>query len=113
MGVDLSPEARAELRRYVDGDLSNAELADWLVGAEYDPELPQDERDALARIRLVVIEVDEGTGDPAETLDAVAEVLAPATDDGQVVAMRTGSATTWAGQPALGATPTRLQRVDI
>jgi hypothetical protein len=113
MGVDLSPEARAELRRYVDGDLSNAELADWLVGAEYDPALPQDERDSLARIRLVVIEVDEGARDPSETLDAVAEVLASATDDGQVVAMRTGSTTIWAQHPALGATPARLQRVGI
>ena len=113
MRVDLSPEARAELRRYVDGELSNAELADWLVGAEYDPALPQDERDALARIRLVVIEVDEGTRGPAETLDAVAEVLASATDDGQVVAMRTGSTTIWAQHPALGATPARLQRVGI
>ena len=113
MGVDLGPRARAELRRYVDGDLSNAELADWLVGAEYDPSLRQDERDALGRIRLVVIEVDEGTRDTAETLHAVAELLASATDDGRVVAMRTGSATTWAVQPALGATPARLQRVDI
>ncbi len=113
MGVDLSPEARAELRRYVDGDLSNAELGEWLVGAEYDGALPQDQRDALARIRLVVIEVEEGSRDPTEILDAVAQVLASASDDGRVVAMRTGSATTWAEQAALGATPTRLQRVDI
>ena len=52
MGVELTSETQAQLRRYVNGDLSNAELADWLAGAEYDPELPQPERDALARIGL-------------------------------------------------------------
>ena len=113
MGVDLSPQARAELWRYVDGDLSNAELADWLVRAEYDAAMPQDQRDALARIRLVVIEVDEGRRDATKIPKTISEGLAPATDDGQVIAMRTGSATTWAEQPALGATPAPLQRVGI
>ncbi len=109
----LSDEPRRQLQRYVDGEISNAELDDWLTGVEYDEEVPETERDALAGIRLVVIEVDEGRRDPSEVLDAVAEVLASATDDGQIVAMRTGSATTWAEQPALGATPARLQRVGI
>ena len=113
MGVELTSETQAQLRRYVNGDLSNAELADWLAGAEYDPELPQPERDALARIGLVLIEVDEGRRKPAEVVDAVAEVLASSTRGQPMIALRSGSPTSWEGEPKLTATPARLQRVGI
>lgn len=113
MGVELTSETQAQLRRYVNGDLSNAELADWLAGAEYDPELPQPERDALARIGLVLIEVDEGRRKPAEVVDAVAAVLASSTRQRTVIAWRTESATAWEGEPNLTATPARPQRVGI
>lgn len=113
MVVELIPETRAELRRYVDGDLSNAELADWLVGAEYDSALPQDERDALARIRLILIEIEEGRRDVGVVLDIVAEVLASSPQEGTVKALRSGSRTTWEGEPELTAAPSRWQRVGI
>lgn len=113
MLVELTPETRAELRRYVSGDVSNAELDEWLVGAEYDPALRQDERDALARIRLVLIEVQEEGRNPDEVLSVVAEVLASSTQEGPVIALRSGSGTSWEGEPTFTATPTRPQRVGI
>ena len=111
MAAVLSPETRAELKRYVQGELSNDQLDDWLTGAEYDPELSQAERDALAQIRLVVIEVEEGRRGPSEVLNVVAEVLA--TEGKPVVAWRSGSTTSWEGEPKVTAMPAPLQRVGI
>lgn len=113
MVIELTPDTSAELQRYLNGDLSNAELADWLVGAEYDLALRQDERDALARIRLVVIEVEEERRKSTEILDAVAEVLASSALGKPVIALRSGSGTSWQGGTKLTATPARLQRGGI
>jgi len=113
MVAQLTPETRVQLQRYVRGELSNDQLDDWLTGAEYDPALPQDERDALAQIRLVVIEAEELRRSPAEVLDVVAEVLASATQGEPVIAPRSGSTTSWEGEPKLTAMPAPLQRVGI
>jgi hypothetical protein len=95
------------------GDLSNAELAEWLTGAEYDDELSQSERDELVRISLVLIEVQEGSRDRAQLLNAVAELLASTSSGRPVLAARSGSDTTWSSEPTLTATPARFQRVGI
>ena len=113
MVVELTTETRAELMRYKSGDLSNAELDDWLVGIEYDPELPQDERDALARIRLVMIEVREDFRDASEILEGVVGVLCSAKREGTVIALRSGSSTTRQEESGFTATPAPLQRVGI
>lgn len=113
MLAELTPETRTQLQRYVQGELSNDQLDDWLTGAEYDSTLPEDERDALAGIRLVLIEVEEGRRDRSEVLDAVAEVLASSTGEGQVIAVRSGSDTSWEGEPKVTAAQARLQRVGI
>lgn len=113
MVAELTTETRAELMRYVSGDLSNAELDDWLVGIEYDPELPQDERDALARIRLVLIEVREGLRNVSEVLEVVVGLLASYGREGPVIALRSGSSTTWQEESGFTATPAPLQRVGI
>jgi hypothetical protein len=76
MGVKLSPETSAQLQRYVQGELSKDQLDDWLTSAEYDPSLAQAERDALARIRLVAIEVEEGRRASTEILANVTSLLA-------------------------------------
>lgn len=113
MVVELTTETRSELMRYKSGDLSNAELDDWLVGIEYDPELSQDVRDVLARIRLVLIEVREGMRDVSEVLEIVVGVLALSEREGTVIALRSGSSTTRQEESGFTATPTPLQRVGI
>ena len=42
MTEPLSPETIQTLQRYVRGELSNADLADWLAGAEYDGALSEE-----------------------------------------------------------------------
>lgn len=115
MAVQLTSETQAQLRRYVKGDLSNAELADWLAGAEYDDELAQSERDELARISLVLIEVQEGRRDPEQLLilNAVADLLASTNSGQPVIAARSGSDTAWSSEPTLTATSAQFQRAGI
>lgn len=113
MAPELSPETRAELERYVQGELSNDQLEDWLTGAEYDPALTQEERDALAEIRLVIIEAEEDRRSTADILGAVAATLAAVAQGKSVIAPRSGSTTSWEGEPKVTATPAPLQRVGI
>lgn len=106
----LRPDSKVTLQRYVDGRISNAELAEWLVATEYDDELPQGERDELAQLRLIVTEVEEDLRPSEEVLKAVSAVLAAA-EHRTVVAVRTSSSTrihpgtviTAAGSPVLHA----------
>ena len=113
MAVRLSPETLRELWLYIDGQDSNAELDDWLTQAEYDRSIPQEERDALATIRLVLIEASEDSLDPNAVLESVATVLALAQPSKLVIADRSGSNTSWDQPPSLTATPSRPQRVGI
>ncbi len=113
MTTQLTPETNEQLQRYVNGDLSNAELAEWLAAVEYDSELPLDERDALAQISLVLLEAEEGRRGPSEVLGVVAAILASAAPGEPVTSVRTGSRTSWQGEPSRTATETRLQRVGI
>lgn len=78
MSVKISPETRRVLQGYIDGRVSNAELDDWLTQAEYDDELARAERDALAGIRLTLIEVSEGSSKPISVSQSVAALLAAA-----------------------------------
>ncbi len=93
--LELRLETRLTLERYKDGQISNQDLAEWLVGVEYDPEFSAEERDALAALRLVTIEVFEGDGQDEDILRAVARVLVEAEPGSPVVTVRSGSATTW------------------
>lgn len=114
MRAELSPETKGQLLRYLDGNLSNAELSDWLAGAEYDSAIPQEERDALARISLVLVEVQEGRRRTSEILGIVAAVLVLARPNELVISPRTGSTTSWQGEPrTTTAMPTPLQPVGI
>lgn len=113
MATDLTQESREQLQRYVKGDLSNAELAEWLTAAEYDLELPQDERDALAQISLVLVEVEEGRRGTPEVLGLVAAVLASAVPGQTVTSFRSASDTSWEGMPSRTTTQARHQRVGI
>jgi hypothetical protein len=63
------------LSRYARGGLTEARLAEWLVQAEYDTDLPDSERDALAALRLTVIEVAETMGPNEEIHEKVNQLL--------------------------------------
>ena len=76
MSAKISPGTRRVLQRFVDGRLSDAELDDWLTGAEYDSALDREERDALAGVRLTLIEVSEGISKPDSLSRSVAALLA-------------------------------------
>lgn len=113
MATQLSRESGVMLQGYIAGQISNGELAEWLAQVEYDSDLTELERDALARIQLLVIEVQEKRRKPSAILEGVAETLAASTDEGITFAYRTGSATSWQGEPRFSAAPSRLQRVGI
>jgi hypothetical protein len=77
MVVQLSPDTRAMLQRYIDGLISNAQLEEWLAETEHDPDVPGSERDLLAAVRLSVIEVSEELRQPDDILRTVALLLGP------------------------------------
>ena len=104
----LSAEARSILQQYERGNFSNRQLAEWLVQVEYDSELPTDERDILARLRLVVVEEAEGLRPKEEVLEAVAGILASESPDRRILTARTSSSTSWDRQTITeAATPAR------
>ncbi len=108
----LSAEERWILQEYERGNLSNPELAEWLVRVEYDTSLQSEERDALAGLRLVVVEEAEGLRPKEEVLDAVAGILAVESPDERVLTVRTSSSTTWDQRIVTGAT-SRAQHAGI
>ena len=108
----LSAEARSILQEYERGNLSNAELAEWLVQVEYDTSLQSEERDTMAGLRLVVLEEAEGLRPKEEVLDAVAAILALEEDKTRLTA-RTSSSTTWEPQERVTGTVSRAQHAGI
>ena len=113
MLTQLDSETCRVLQRYVDGQLSNAELEEWLVQIEYDSDIAAEERDALAQVRLIAIEVGEGRRPPDSILESVAKVLAAPRPSEPVLAFRTGSNTSWEQRLTFTAAPSRLERVGI
>jgi hypothetical protein len=115
MAAQLSPDTLAVLRQYAKGEISIAELAEWLVEVEYDLDVPEDEREILAGIRLTQIEVSEGLRPKDDILGSVAAALALSAPGKRIITDRSNSATSWAGEPALTATatPSGVQRVGI
>ena len=63
------------LRRYIAGDLTFEELYDNLLDAEYDSSLSSDDRDTLAEVRAVAMEVAEKTADKFELEAAIVTLL--------------------------------------
>lgn len=113
MTSQISAETVAVLRQYVKGELSNADLEDWLTKVEYDNDSTIAERDALALIRQALTEFSEGSIDPSEVLCSVTAVLTQADPKEQVVALRSGSSTSWQIRSAITATSSPRQRVGI
>ena len=112
MTIQLSPDTRAWLQRYIDGQVSNDELAEWLVQVEYDLDLQSEERDALGQIRLAVIEVSEGLRPNEDILESVAAALALSRAE-QVVSVRANSSTDWRDTTVVTTASSRPQHVDI
>ena len=63
---ELGMESVRNLQAFVTGMFGLDRFYEWLVDKEYDDSLPSDERDALASIRLVALEVTEGMRSPGE-----------------------------------------------
>lgn len=91
----ISLETRAMLQQYADGNVSNRDLAEWLVQAEYDSSVSDAERDILGQLRLVVVEEAEGRRSKDDILNTVTEVLAREVPGMILIVRRTGSATQW------------------
>lgn len=108
----LSAEATWILQEYERGNLSNPELAEWLVRVEYDTSLQSEERDALAGLRLVVVEEAEELRPKEEVLDAVAGILAAESPNERLLTVRTSSSTTW-DQRIVTGTVSRAQHAGI
>lgn len=113
MRDQLNVEVCAMLQRYLDGELSNAELQEWLAQIEYDDDVSGEERDELARVRLIAVEVAEQRRPPDAVLESVAAALAAFRPAQVVLAFRSASATVWEGEPVFSAAPSRPQRVGI
>lgn len=77
------------LQRYVDGQLSSFELRAYLASAQYDDALSEEERDELAALDLVVLEVAENMRDNEEILPIVMRLI------GAVNASRSNASTEW------------------
>lgn len=113
MNDQLSQNTRMTLDLYVQGQVSNTELAEWLVQTEYDTAMPRNERDRVARLRLIVIEAEEGLRPIEEILQAVLSLLAKIDPAATVIAMRTSAATERYGGTAVTATASPVQHVGI
>ncbi len=81
MAIKLDPETEIALRKYAAGELTVTEFAGWLASAEYDNDLPEEERDELARVSLMVIEAMEKLRPADQILEAVQDLLALAQVD--------------------------------
>lgn len=108
----LNAEARSILQEYERGNLSNPELAEWLVQVEYDTSVQSEERDTLAGLRLVVVEEAEGLRPKEEVLDAVAGILA-LEEDQTILTARTSSSTTWEPQERVTGAASPVQHAGI
>lgn len=108
----LSADSRAQLQQYLAGNVSNRELAEWLVKMEYDTAVSAVERDVLAALRLVVIEEAEGRRNNEDVLKTVAAILAKESDEKRVITIRTSASTTWSGTQVTGSA-SMAQRAGI
>lgn len=113
MPTQLSADTRVLLRQYVDGQLSIAKLAEWLVQMEYDSDVTGEERDVLAQIRLTLIEASEGLRPKDDILESVAAALALSDPETRIITDRSSSATSWEREAALTTTSSRVERVGI
>lgn len=78
MNIRLDDETVMTLRQYADGQLNVTDLARWLASAEYDEQLPIQERDELARISLMVLEAQENLRPADEIMENVTQLLSRA-----------------------------------
>jgi len=71
----LSERSLKLLNSYVAEEVTFENLWNWLAESEYDDTLAVEERDTLASIRLLAIEVDEGLRGPEELREAIRSAL--------------------------------------
>lgn len=66
MSATVSPAAQQMLQRFLEGDCTPEEFESWLIEASEDETMFAGERDALARLRLIMIECGEGLRSPED-----------------------------------------------
>ena len=71
----LSAKSLNLLNSFVLGEIGFNALWDQLAEAEYDESLPVEERDTLASIRLLTIEIDEGLREMDDLQQAIQSLL--------------------------------------
>jgi len=72
----LTPSSKLVLKRYLRGAITLPDLSEWLAVTDYDDELSRDERDALASVRIAVIETEEFGAPDADIAAAIRRLLA-------------------------------------
>ena len=113
MTATMSEESLSMLEGYRRGLRSNSELAEWLAQAEYNDTLSAIEKDALAGLRLIVVESIEGRRPNDEVLESVSALLAKEVGDSQLLTKRTSSATSWPTGSKVTAATSPVRLVDI
>ena len=66
MSANISPATEKTLQLCLEGDCPPEEFEAWLIAASDDDALFDAEREALARLRLIMIECGEGLRSPDE-----------------------------------------------
>ncbi len=74
--MKLSEHNENFLFAYLQGDIGEDELHEWLISIDDAEEVPQAERDVLAGLRLILIEWDEGMRELDEVKQEAAALLA-------------------------------------
>jgi hypothetical protein len=97
----LSRTSIQQLRRYIDGELRFDELYEWLLSAEYDESMSQEERATLSQLRAVGLEVADGLASPVEFDHAIITLVQTLSGStlcgGGSTDIRDGSTTSWSG----------------
>jgi hypothetical protein len=75
MITQLSRNSLAVFEEYLTGSLSLHDLDVWLTQAGFDEELPFQEREELAALLILVIDIGEGMATEPELRHAISELL--------------------------------------
>ena len=73
--LDLSHASILQFRQYVEGDLDLEGLYEWLLSAEYDESLSSHERNTLAQVRAVALDVADQRASEIELDNAIITLI--------------------------------------
>lgn len=97
MSANISPATEKTLQLFLEGDCPPEEFEEWLIAASDDDALFDAEREALARLRLIMIECGEGLRSPDELRFEIVALL---------VESQSSNIATWTKPTAAGSSST-------